>query len=75
MGKTENSPVDTDHVMADSRVIEVNGVFLGAAVALPHQAGWKFVAANDRVGPLNGRIASSLSEARLMARGAFYSAA
>jgi len=57
--------------MQDSRIIEADGVFLGAAVCLPDQQGWRFVAANDRVGAIDGRIATSLPEARRLAKQAF----
>ena len=58
----------------DSRIIEADGVFLGAAVCLPDQQGWRFVAANDAVGTLNGRIVASLPEARRLVRATFLAA-
>jgi hypothetical protein len=64
----------SDFPMQDSRIIEVDGVFLGAAVALPDDQGWRFVAANDRVGQLDGRILASLSDARRLARQTFLAA-
>jgi hypothetical protein len=57
--------------MQDSRIIEADGVFLGAAVCLPDDQGWRFVAANDRVGKLDGRIVASLPETRRLAKQAY----
>jgi hypothetical protein len=57
--------------MGDSRVLEVNGVFLGAAIALPNRQGWRLVAASDRLGRFNGCIAASWPEAQRLARQAF----
>ena len=52
-------------------MIEADGVFLGAAVSLPDAQGWRFVAANDRVGNLHGTIVPTLMDARRLARQAF----
>ena len=60
--------------MQDSRIIEADGVFLGAAVCLPDDQGWRFVAADDRVVRLDGHIWPSLPEARRSARQAFLAA-
>jgi hypothetical protein len=60
--------------MQDSRIIEADGVFLGAAVCLPDDQGWRFVAANDRVGRLDGQVWPSLPEAKRSARQAFLAA-
>ncbi len=57
--------------MQDSRVIEVDGVFLGAAVALPHAQGWRIVAADSRVHPLDGTVVATLPEVRRLARQAY----
>jgi len=61
----------SENTMQKSCIIEVDGVFLGAAVALPDEQGWRFVAANDRVGPLDGQVAPSLRETQRLARQAF----
>ena len=61
-------------LMRDSRVLEVNGVFLGAAIALPNREGWRLVAANDRMGRFNGCVVATWPEAQQMARQAFMSA-
>jgi hypothetical protein len=58
--------------MQSSRIIEVDGVFLGAAVALPNAQGWQIVATDDRVGPVNGQVAASWTEAQRLARHAFF---
>jgi len=60
--------------MQDSRIIEVDGVFLGAAVALPDDQGWRFVAANHRVVQLDGRVLASLPDVRRLARQGFLAA-
>ena len=58
--------------MQSSRIIEVDGVFLGAAVALPNAQGWQIVATDDRVGPVNGQVTASWTEAQRLARQAFF---
>jgi hypothetical protein len=60
--------------MQQSRVIEVDGVFLAAAVALSNAQGWRIVAADPRVVGLDGRIVASLQDARRLARQAFQAA-
>jgi hypothetical protein len=60
--------------MQDSRIIEVNGVFVAAAVALPNAQGWRIVAADDRVSPLNGTVAATLNEVRRLAKQAYFAA-
>jgi hypothetical protein len=57
--------------MQDSRIIEVNGVFVGAAVALPDATGWRIVAADDRVRRLHGTVATTLNEVRRLAKQAY----
>jgi hypothetical protein len=57
--------------MQDSRVIEVDGVFLAAAVALPDDRGWRIVAADARMGRLDGTVAPSLQDVRRLARLAY----
>ncbi|HTZ71535.1 MAG TPA: hypothetical protein VMB71_12850 [Acetobacteraceae bacterium] len=54
--------------MQDSRIIEVDGVFLGAAVSLPDGQGWRVVAADERLARLNGTITDSVQDARRVAR-------
>ena len=54
--------------MQDSRVIEIDGVFLGAAVALSDSRGWRIVVADPRVERLDGTIAPSLHDVRRLAR-------
>ena len=60
--------------MQTSKVIEVNGVFLGAAVMLPRAQGWRFVAADQRVGTLDGSIADTIEDTRRIARRIFLAA-
>jgi hypothetical protein len=60
--------------MNESRVIEVDGVFLGAAVSLPQAQGWRIVAADARVGQLDGTVAATLPEVRRLARQAYLAA-
>ncbi len=58
--------------MHDSRIIEVDGVFLGAALALPGGEGWRIVASDARVSRVDGTVAASYSEAQQVARAAFF---
>jgi hypothetical protein len=60
--------------MNESRVIEIDGVFLGAAVSLPQAQGWRIVAADARVGQLDGLVAATLPEVRRLARQAYLAA-
>ncbi len=60
--------------MHTSKVIEVNGIFLGAAVMLPQSQGWRFVAADHRVVPLDGNVAETIEDTRRLARRAFLAA-
>ncbi len=61
--------------MQQSKIIEVNGVFLGAAVALPHSAGWQFVAADARAGSADGLVGKTYQDTQALARQAFCSSA
>ncbi len=56
--------------MHTSRVIEIDGEFVGAAVSLPCQAGWRFVAADDRLGGLTGTVAPTFLDTQRLARAA-----
>ena len=60
--------------MKESRIIEVNGIFLGAAVSLADQPGWQFVAADVRAGPANGQIGATYQATIALARQAFWAA-
>ncbi len=57
--------------MHTSKVIEVDGIFLGAAVMLPQSRGWRFVAADQRVVPLDGTVAETIEDTRRLARRAY----
>jgi hypothetical protein len=57
--------------MQTSKVIEVDGVFIGAAIRLPESQGWRFVSANDRARAADGATAPTLADASLLARRAF----
>ncbi len=57
--------------MLQSHIVEIDGTFLGAAVRLAD--GYKFVAVNDRLNGLDGRVSPTLWELRRMARAAFLS--
>jgi len=59
--------------MHTSKVIEVDGIFLGAAVMLPQSQGWRFVAADQRVVPLDGIVAETIEDTRRLARRAYQS--
>ncbi len=58
--------------MQKSKIVEVNGIFLGAAVALRDHAGWQFVAADARVGRADGLICKTYQDAQALARQAFW---
>jgi hypothetical protein len=60
--------VESGSFMQDSRVIEVDGVFVGAAVALPDAKGWRIVAADQRVGKIDGLVTASIGEAQRLAK-------
>jgi hypothetical protein len=60
--------------MQTSKVIEVDGVFLGAAVMLPHAQGWRFVAADPRVWPVDGTVAETVEATRRLAKRALQAA-
>jgi hypothetical protein len=60
--------------MQTSKVIEVDGVFLGAAVMLPHAQGWRFVAADPRVWPVDGSVAETVEATRRLAKRALQAA-
>ena len=59
--------------MHDSKIIEINGIFLGAAVALSDQAGWQVVAADARARRADGQIGKTYQDAQALARQAFWS--
>jgi len=59
--------------MQNSKVVEINGVFVGAAVR--QDSGWRFVAADPRVSLADGQVAATFREAQALARHAFLSAA
>jgi len=57
--------------MQSSKIIEVDGVFIGAAVRLPEGGGWRFVSADERSSAADGATAATLEDASMMARRAF----
>ena len=57
--------------MQKSKVVEVDGVFIGAAVLLPNNKGWRFVAAHARAQEADGVTAPTLHDAQLAARRAY----
>jgi hypothetical protein len=74
LSMTTPHDVGTSQALQESRVVEVDGVFVGAAVALQGGAGWRFVSADVRVSGLDGASAPSVAEARRMARQALFAA-
>ncbi len=62
------------HIMQKSKIVEVDGIFIGAAVLLSDSEGWRFVAADHRADDANGRIAPTLHDAQQLAKKAFFSA-
>ena len=57
--------------MKNSKIIEWNGEFIGAAIMLPETQGWRFVSANQRADGANGCTAATLGEMQAVARRAF----
>jgi hypothetical protein len=55
-----------------SRVIEIDGVFAGAAIGLPGASAWRFVPAHERLAHLSGTIAPSFEEIERLVRGAYF---
>lgn len=53
--------------MIKSEVVEVDGVFVGAAILLADRTSHRFFAAHDRVRPLHGTTTSSLAAIRQQA--------
>jgi hypothetical protein len=58
--------------MQKSKIVEVDGVFIGAAVMLPESQGWRFVAADHRADDADGRTAPTLHDTQLLAKRAFF---
>ncbi len=50
--------------MVESDVVEIDGVFVGAAIRQPNRAGLAFFATHERLRPLHGAVLSSLAEIR-----------
>ncbi len=59
--------------MHESRVIEINGQFVAAALAEAALGGWRLVAADPRLLAIDGKVAASFEEARSMAHQSFFS--
>ncbi len=60
--------------MKTSKVIEMNGEFIGAAIMLPEAQGWRFVSANQRADKADGFVAATLGEMQAIARRAYLAA-
>lgn len=58
--------------MHTSRVIEIDGQFVGAAMALTDGKGWRFKPAHERLMALSGHTAASFAELERVVRGAFH---
>jgi hypothetical protein len=56
--------------MLQSHVVEIDGIFVGAAVRLPE--GYKFVAVDVRLDGLDGRVLPTLAELRRIVRAVFF---
>jgi len=59
--------------MQTSKIVEVDGIFIGAAILLPEAQGWRFVAADHRADEADGQTAPTLHAAQQMAKRAFFS--
>ncbi len=60
-------------MMQKSKIVEVDGIFIGAAVLLSEQEGWRFIAADHRADGANGRTVPTLHDAQQLAKKAFFS--
>ena len=60
--------------MQTSKVVEVDGTFIGAAILLADSQSWRFVAAHPRAQQADGLTAPTLHETQLAARRAYVSA-
>ena len=60
--------------MQDSRIIVLNGIFIGAAVTKRGQNGWQIVAADARVLAAEGKVLPTFQDASELARRAYWSA-
>jgi hypothetical protein len=58
--------------MQTSKIVEVDGIFIGAAILLPGAQGWRFVAADHRADEADGRTAPTLHDAQQLAKRAFF---
>jgi hypothetical protein len=58
--------------MHTSKIVEVDGVFIGAAVLLPDAQGWRFIAADHRADAADGRTAPTLHDTQQLAKRAFF---
>jgi hypothetical protein len=61
------------HIMQKSKIVEIDGIFIGAVVLLSDMEGWRFVAADQRADAANGCTAPTLHEAQQLAKKAFFS--
>lgn len=57
--------------MQTSKIIEIDGVFIGAAISLPEAQGWRFVSADQRASEADGCTAPTLRDAQMLAKRAF----
>lgn len=57
--------------MQASKVVEVDGVFVGVAVLLSNERGWRFFAADVRAQEADGTTVPTLHDAQLAAKRAF----
>jgi len=60
--------------MFKSDVVEVDGVFVGAAILQPNQTDRAFFATDDRVRPMHGKILPSLAAVKWHAARQFHAA-
>jgi hypothetical protein len=58
--------------MLKSDVVEVDGVFVGAAILQPNRTDRAFYAAHDRVRSLHGHVLPSLADVRTQAARHFH---
>ncbi len=57
--------------MQTSKIIEADGVFIGAAMELPSREGWRFVAAHPRASSADGSVFATFEDVRARAKHVF----
>jgi hypothetical protein len=54
-----------------SKIVEVDGIFIGATLHVPDADGWRFVSTDQRADAADGAVAPTLADAQKLAKRAF----